>query len=164
MTLWWDQVVLASLATADGLVLFLSPYVKGPAASRPLVTTIHDLLFMLFPEFSSRHRRPRNALLKLMARWVSDPASRGLPGQRASTRRTSASGRCRFSNRSPCGSEVSTAGDVLLMISSDFSPISGGQSRYLFDLWSRLAAQGLERVRRGFDRELRARTLWETCR
>jgi phosphatidylinositol alpha-1,6-mannosyltransferase len=32
------------------------------------------------------------------------------------------------------------------------------------DLRFRLAAQGMERVKREFDRELRARTLWETCR
>ena len=76
VTLWWDQMILASLARADGLDLFLSPYVKGPGrVACPLVTTIHDLLFMLFPEYSSWHRRPRNALLKLMARWVSERAS-----------------------------------------------------------------------------------------
>jgi len=76
VTLWWDQVTLASLARADGLDLFFSPYFKGPGRVEcPLVTTIHDLLFMLFPDYSSWHRRPRNAVLKLMARWVSERAS-----------------------------------------------------------------------------------------
>ena len=34
----------------------------------------------------------------------------------------------------------------------------------LATMYAAVAAQGLERVRREFDRELRARTLWETCR
>ena len=34
----------------------------------------------------------------------------------------------------------------------------------LATMYAEVAAQGLERVRREFDRELRARTLWETCR
>ena len=29
---------------------------------------------------------------------------------------------------------------VVLMISNDFPPVSGGQSRYLYDLWSCLPA------------------------
>ena len=34
----------------------------------------------------------------------------------------------------------------------------------LATMYAAVAAQGLERVRREFERELRARTLWETCR
>lgn len=35
---------------------------------------------------------------------------------------------------------MATAKDVVLLISSDFPPVSGGQSRYLYDLWSNLPA------------------------
>ena len=38
------------------------------------------------------------------------------------------------------GVDAETGRGPLLLISSDFPPVSGGQSRYLFDLWSQLPA------------------------
>ena len=76
VTLWWDQAVLASLVKADDLDVFLSPYVKGPGRVKcPLVTTIHDLLFFLYPEYTGWHQRPRNFVFKQIALWVSRRAS-----------------------------------------------------------------------------------------
>ena len=72
VTMWWDQVVLASLARADGVDVFLSPYIKGPGrVACPLVTTIHDLTFFVFPEYSRGHQSLRNAVFRRMALWVS---------------------------------------------------------------------------------------------
>jgi len=71
VTLWWDQVVLPALAQEDGVEVFLSPYIKGPARVEcPLVVTIHDLMFLAFPEYGGWRRRPRNALLKRLVIWV----------------------------------------------------------------------------------------------
>ena len=76
VTLWWDQVVLASLARADGVDVFLSPYIKGPGRVEcPLITTIHDLMFLVFPEYSKGLQSLRNAVFKQMALWVSRRAS-----------------------------------------------------------------------------------------
>ena len=76
MTLWWDQVVLPALVRKDQVDVFLSPYIKGPGrASCPLVITIHDLLFLMFPEYSGWRQRPKNALFNKIARWVGGRAS-----------------------------------------------------------------------------------------
>jgi phosphatidylinositol alpha-1,6-mannosyltransferase len=54
----------------------------------------------------------------------------------------------------------------LLVDPEDVGAVAAALMRLLEDgdLRARLAAQGMERVKREFDRELRARTLWETCR
>ena len=64
-TIWWDQITLPSLACGDRLELFLSPYIKGPGRiCCPLVTTIHDLLFLDFPQYNNCAQRFRNTLFK----------------------------------------------------------------------------------------------------
>ena len=71
ITLWWDQAILPKFAAEDGIDVFLSPYVKGPVRiACPLVTTVHDLLFLVFPEYSNWRQKPRQMLAKRMARWV----------------------------------------------------------------------------------------------
>ncbi len=53
-TQWWDQILLPQMANADGVDVFLSPYIKGPLRVRcPLVVTIHDLMDLVFPEYGS---------------------------------------------------------------------------------------------------------------
>ena len=54
----------------------------------------------------------------------------------------------------------------LLVDPEDVGAVAEALTRLLEDgdLRARLPAQGMERVKREFDRELRARTLWETCR
>lgn len=53
-TQWWDQVLLPQMVNADGVDVFLSPYIKGPLRVRcPLVVTIHDLMDLVLPEYSS---------------------------------------------------------------------------------------------------------------
>ena len=68
-TQWWDQVTLPGMANADGIEVFLSPYIKGPMRVRcPLVVTIHDLMDLVFPEYS---RGPvARMLFRQMARRV----------------------------------------------------------------------------------------------
>ena len=77
-TLWWDQMVLPQLARADRTDVFLSPYIKGPGAvDCPLVTTIHDLMFLVFPEYAcgGPHQRLKNILSTQIARWVNRRAA-----------------------------------------------------------------------------------------
>lgn len=51
-TLYWDQVTLPRQIRQDKLDVFLSPYIKGPIFSpAPLITTMHDLLFLSLPEY-----------------------------------------------------------------------------------------------------------------
>lgn len=51
-TLWWDQVTLPRQMKGDRLDVFLSPYIKGPLFTPiPLVTTMHDLMFLVLPEY-----------------------------------------------------------------------------------------------------------------
>ena len=70
-TLWWEQVALPRWAAGDGVDLFLSPYIKGPGRVKcPLVVTIHDLLFLVFPEYTPWYRRPKLAVFTRIARWV----------------------------------------------------------------------------------------------
>ena len=40
----------------------------------PLVTTIHDLLFLVFPEYSTWRQKPKRMLSKKIARWVGQRA------------------------------------------------------------------------------------------
>lgn len=57
-TLWWDQVSLPRALRADRIDVFLSPYYKAPlAAPCPVVTTIHDLLFLDESVYPQRGRR-----------------------------------------------------------------------------------------------------------
>ncbi len=55
-TWWWDRVTLPKIARRDKLDVFLSPYFKAPGIrSCPVLTTIHDLLFLRMPpEISGR--------------------------------------------------------------------------------------------------------------
>ncbi len=70
-TMWWDQVVLPSLAREDQLDVFLSPYVKGPVSVHcRLVITIHDLMFLVLPEYNLWHQRPVRCAFRAMARRV----------------------------------------------------------------------------------------------
>jgi glycosyltransferase involved in cell wall biosynthesis len=70
-TFWWDQVILPELARKDRIDVFLSPYVKGPGrVDCPLVTTIHDLMFLVYPEYGGRYQRPKNIFFTRIARWV----------------------------------------------------------------------------------------------
>lgn len=68
MTLWWDQVVLPQLANQDRVEVFLSPYIKGPVRVEcPLAITIHDLLFLVFPEYAGWRSGPKNFMFRWMA-------------------------------------------------------------------------------------------------
>jgi len=70
-TFWWDQVILPRMAAQDQVEVFLSPYVKGPVRVHcPMAVTIHDLMFLAFPQYSGWRQRPKNALFVEMARWV----------------------------------------------------------------------------------------------
>jgi glycosyltransferase involved in cell wall biosynthesis len=65
-TLWWDQVILPYQIKRDRLDVFLSSYIKCPLlASAPVVTTIHDLLFLVLPEY--RRSRLWEAFYKCLA-------------------------------------------------------------------------------------------------
>jgi len=57
ITLWWDQILLPWRLYRDRVDVFLSPYYKAPLlASCPVVVTIHDILFLKFPQRRSiRH-------------------------------------------------------------------------------------------------------------
>ncbi|MEW6750750.1 MAG: glycosyltransferase family 1 protein [Candidatus Latescibacterota bacterium] len=77
VTLWWDQVVLAGLARADRLDVFLSPYPKGPLRLPcPLVVTIHDLTPLVLPQQGSWRTPVRRTLFRLLAQWVGRRAAR----------------------------------------------------------------------------------------
>ena len=76
LTLWWDQVTLPSLARRDRAEIFLSPYIKGPRrVNCPLITTIHDLMFLEFPEYGGPGQRQKNLLFTHIARWVGKRAN-----------------------------------------------------------------------------------------
>ena len=76
VTIWWDQFTLPALARSDRIELFLSPYIKGPRRVEcPLVTTMHDLMFLVFPEYGGAHQRQKNLLFVTMARWVAKRAN-----------------------------------------------------------------------------------------
>lgn len=50
-TLWVDQVGLPRRLARDRIAVFLSPYYKGPlCAPCPVVVTIHDLMFIRYPD------------------------------------------------------------------------------------------------------------------
>jgi glycosyltransferase involved in cell wall biosynthesis len=70
-TLWWDQVVLPSLARNDQLDVFLSPYVKGPVHLHcRLAITIHDLMFLVLPEYNRWYQQPARYAFRALARRV----------------------------------------------------------------------------------------------
>jgi glycosyltransferase involved in cell wall biosynthesis len=77
-TLWWDQVSLTRALAADRVDVFLSPYYKAPfAAPCPVVTTIHDLLFLDDAVYPQRGRqRLLRAVFLLMARAMVRRATR----------------------------------------------------------------------------------------
>ena len=55
LTFWVDQVGLPQRLARDQIAVFLSPYFKGPlCAPCPVVVTVHDLMFIGYPE----SRRP----------------------------------------------------------------------------------------------------------
>ena len=71
LTLWWDQVILPKLVNEDRIDIFFSPYIKGPIRINcPLVVTMHDFLFLIFPEYNNWNHRVKNILFKYMAAWV----------------------------------------------------------------------------------------------
>lgn len=77
ITAWWDQVSLAYAVERDGIEVFFSPYVKGPVRVMcPLVTTIHDLLFLVYPEYATWKVVLKNAAFVQMARRVVRRADR----------------------------------------------------------------------------------------
>jgi len=76
LTQWWDQVVLARLARQDHLDLFLSPYIKGPLCLPcPLVTTMHDLMFLVHPAYAHWRAAGKHWLFRRMARLVARRAA-----------------------------------------------------------------------------------------
>jgi len=75
-TLWWDQVTVARAAKKDGLDVFFSPYVKGPAyVSCPYVTTIHDLLFYVTPVYRGVRDMVYQRLFKAHGKFISKRAT-----------------------------------------------------------------------------------------
>jgi len=52
-TLWWDQVTLARALCRNGVDVFYSPYIKMPLfATVPVVSTLHDLTFIVLEEYN----------------------------------------------------------------------------------------------------------------
>ena len=65
-TQWWDQISLPRALAADGVLVLLSPYYKGPlVAPCPVVLTIHDLFFIGYP---GRPRPLYDATMTALAR------------------------------------------------------------------------------------------------
>jgi alpha-1,3-rhamnosyl/mannosyltransferase len=76
LTQWWDQIVLSRLARQDRLDLFFSPYIKGPLfLPCPLVTTIHDLMFLVHPAYAHGRTAGKRWLFRRMARLVARRAA-----------------------------------------------------------------------------------------
>ncbi len=64
------------MARRDQLGLFFSPYIKGPLfLPCPLVTTIHDLMFLVHPDYTHWSTAPRRWLFTRIARLVARRAT-----------------------------------------------------------------------------------------
>ncbi len=76
ITATWDQVLLPAHFKNDKINVFLSPYIKAPFFSPcPYITTIHDLLFLVTPEYTGWRYKPYNEVFKIFGRTVSKRAA-----------------------------------------------------------------------------------------
>jgi glycosyltransferase involved in cell wall biosynthesis len=74
-TITWDQILLPTYLKNDSVDVFLSPYIKAPIFSPcPYITTIHDLLFLVTPEYTEWKYKPYNEVFKIFGRAVSKRA------------------------------------------------------------------------------------------
>jgi glycosyltransferase involved in cell wall biosynthesis len=65
----WNQCALVPRLARDGMALLHGNYVLPPLSSRPMVVSIHDITFRLFPQWiAPRPRRLMNILIPLSAR------------------------------------------------------------------------------------------------
>ncbi len=79
LTLWWDQALLAQWLRKDRVDCFFSPYYKAPILGAcPQVITIHDLLFMMIPEYRELRHRLYNLVFRRWARLIASRANRVL--------------------------------------------------------------------------------------
>ncbi|MBI3601177.1 MAG: glycosyltransferase family 4 protein [Nitrospinae bacterium] len=75
-TVTYDQILLPAYLKNDRVDIFLSPYVKAPVFSPcPYITTIHDLLFLVTPEYTGWRYKPYNEVFKIFGRTVSKRAA-----------------------------------------------------------------------------------------
>lgn len=75
-TITWDQIILPAHLKADRVDVFLSPYIKAPVFSPcPFITTIHDLLFLVTPEYTGWRYKLYNELFKIFGRIISKRAA-----------------------------------------------------------------------------------------
>jgi len=75
-TFWWDQVLLPWRLSRDRVDVFLSPYYKAPLlVPCPVVITIHDLLFLKFPQRRGIRHLLYNMFFHIFARAVISKAS-----------------------------------------------------------------------------------------
>jgi len=75
-TFWWDQVLLPWRLYRDRVDVFLSPYYKAPLlAPCPVVITIHDLLFLKFPQRRGIGHLLYSLFFRIFARAVIGKAS-----------------------------------------------------------------------------------------
>jgi glycosyltransferase involved in cell wall biosynthesis len=69
--LWWEQRGLNRAARQSGVAVIHTPYFSAPLrAARPVITTIHDVIPMIFPEYA------RSWSMRLYLRLVSAAARR----------------------------------------------------------------------------------------
>lgn len=74
-TITWDQILLPAYLKRDKVNIFLSPYIKAPFFSPcPFITTIHDLLFLVTPEYTGWRHKPYNEIFKMFGKAVSKRA------------------------------------------------------------------------------------------
>ncbi len=75
-TITYDQILLPAYLKSDGVDIFLSPYIKSPIFSPcPYITTIHDLLFLVTPEYTGWRYKPYNEIFKIFGKTVSNRAA-----------------------------------------------------------------------------------------
>ena len=87
VTLWWDQVLLVQWLRKDRVDCFFSPYYKAPILGVcPHVITIHDLLFMMIPEYRELRHRLYNLIFRRWAGLIASRANRVLTDSECSRR------------------------------------------------------------------------------
>lgn len=75
-TITYDQILLPVHLKSDKADIFLSPYIKAPIFSPcPYMTTIHDLLFLVTPEYTGWRYKPYNEVFKIFGKAVSRRAA-----------------------------------------------------------------------------------------
>jgi glycosyltransferase involved in cell wall biosynthesis len=74
-TITWDQILLPAYLKRDEIEIFLSPYIKAPIFSPcQYITTIHDLLFLVAPDYTGSRYKLYNKVFKVFGKVVSKKA------------------------------------------------------------------------------------------